>query len=63
MNTPHKRHSSHRRFLDFWNLVEREVPTELGIHLAVNHYETHTHLQFRAWIAAKCVSQRPQDRG
>ena len=46
-----KRHR-HEEFLSFLRLIDREVPTELDIHLVLDNYATHKHAKVKQWLAA-----------
>ena len=41
----------HQEFISFLNHVDRNVPTELDIHLILDNYGTHKHAKVRAWLA------------
>lgn len=41
----------HTEFLTFLKTIERNVPTELQIHLILDNYATHKHADVRAWLA------------
>lgn len=43
----------HQEFLSFLRHVERNVPTELDVHLIVDNYTTHKHAKVRAWLAKR----------
>jgi transposase len=45
----HQRHR-HQEFLGFLNQIEREVPTELAIHLVLDNYATHKVPKVAAWF-------------
>ncbi len=47
-----KRHR-HQDFLAFLRLIDKEVPTDLDIHLVVDNYATHKHPKIKAWIAKR----------
>ena len=40
----------HTEFLKFLRTIDREVPTELRIHLILDNYATHKHPTVRAWL-------------
>jgi DDE superfamily endonuclease len=41
----------HQEFVKFLRTIDREVPTELRIHLILDNYATHKHPTVRAWLA------------
>jgi transposase len=41
----------HQEFLRFLRTIDRQVPTEVTIHLIVDNYATHKHPTVRAWLA------------
>ena len=41
----------HQEFLKFLRQVEREVPTELAIHVILDNYATHKHPTVQRWLA------------
>lgn len=43
----------HQEFLSFLRHVERNVSTELDVHLIVDNYSTHKHAKVRAWLAKR----------
>jgi len=45
----------HQEFLSFLRRIDKEVPTELDVHLIVDNYCTHKHAKVRSWLA-----QRPR---
>ena len=47
-----KRHR-HEEFLEFLQLVDREVPAHLHIHLVLDNHATHKHPRVKAWIARR----------
>ncbi len=47
-----KRHR-HEEFLSFLRLIDREVPSELDIHLVLDNYATHKHAKVKQWLAAR----------
>jgi len=40
----------HQEFVKFLRAIDREVPTELRIHLILDNYATHKHPTVRAWL-------------
>ena len=40
----------HQEFVKFLRTIDREVPTELRIHLILDNYATHKHPTVRAWL-------------
>src|SRR5207342_2213651 len=40
----------HQEFVKFLRTIDREVPTELTIHLILNNYPTHKHPTLPAWL-------------
>src|SRR4029077_15422778 len=40
----------HQEFVKFLRAIDREVPTELRIHLILDNYATHKHPAVRAWL-------------
>ena len=57
----------HQEFLKFLSTIDREVPTDLQIHLICDNYATHKHDDVRhGWTntpASTCISPRPPRRG
>jgi putative transposase len=49
-----KRHR-HQEYLEFLRHIERNVPSEMDVHLVVDNYATHKHIRVKRWLA-----QRPQ---
>lgn len=47
-----KRHR-HQDFLAFLNLIDREVPADLDVHLVIDNYATHKHAKVKAWLARR----------
>ena len=47
-----KRHR-HQDLLPFLRRIDREAPTDLDIHLAVDNYATHKHAKIKAWLARR----------
>ena len=47
-----KRHR-HEEFIDFLRLIDREVPTELDVHLVLDNYATHKHAKVKRWLVAR----------
>lgn len=43
----------HQEFLSFLRHIEKNVPTELDIHLVMDNYATHKHPKVRAWLARR----------
>ncbi|MCK0438395.1 IS630 family transposase [Gordonia alkaliphila] len=41
----------HEEFLKFLTTIDREVPTDLQIHLILDNYSTHKHKDVAAWLA------------
>ena len=41
----------HREFIDFLNVVERQVPAGRVIHAVLDNYATHKHPKVLAWLA------------
>ncbi|MFI4980897.1 MAG: IS630 family transposase [Nevskiales bacterium] len=44
------RRHRHREWLAFLNMIDREVPAELDIHLIADNYATHKHAAVKAWL-------------
>lgn len=44
-----QRHT-HRQWLDFLRLLDREIPPPLALHLIVDNYSTHKHPKVKAWL-------------
>lgn len=42
---------THQEFLSFLQLLDREIPSDLALHLVVDNYATHKHANVRAWLA------------
>ena len=42
---------THREWLAFLKLIERETPLGLAIHLIIDNYATHKHPEVRSWLA------------
>src|SRR5216684_933617 len=49
-----KRHR-HQEYLDFLRQIEKNVPSELDVHVIVDNYGTHKHPRVKRWLA-----QRPR---
>ena len=47
-----KRHR-HQDWLAFLNLIDKETPADLDIHLILDNYATHKHPKVKAWIAKR----------
>ena len=47
-----KRHR-HQDFLVFLNVIDRETPEDLDIHLVLDNYATHKHPKVKAWLAKR----------
>jgi transposase len=45
----HRRHR-HQEFLTFLRTIDRNVPTELDVHLVCDNYQTHKTPQIRRWL-------------
>lgn len=43
----------HQEFLSFLNHLEKNVPSELDVHLIMDNYGTHKHPKVRAWFARR----------
>ena len=43
----------HQEFLAFLRLIDKEVPTELDIHLVLDNYATHKHAKVKEWLAKR----------
>ena len=41
---------THKEWLAFLKLLDRETPPELDLHLIIDHYATHKHPVVRAWL-------------
>ena len=41
----------HQEWIRFLNLINREVPTDLDVHLICDNYATHTHDQVTRWLS------------
>lgn len=48
-----KRRHRHQEFLAFLNHIERNVPSDLEIHMICDNYSTHKHPKVRAWLAKR----------
>ena len=42
---------THKEWLAFLKLLDRESPPELALHLILDNYATHKHAKVRAWLA------------
>lgn len=40
----------HQEWIKFLNLIDRETPPELDIHLIVDNYATHKHAKVKSWL-------------
>ena len=40
----------HQEWIKFLNLIDRETPPDLDIHLIVDNYATHKHAKVKAWL-------------
>ena len=40
----------HQEWIKFLNLIDRETPADLDIHLIVDNYATHKHTKVKAWL-------------
>ena len=47
-----KRHR-HQDWIAFLNLIDKETPADLDIHLILDNYATHKHPKVKAWIAKR----------
>jgi putative transposase len=47
-----KRHR-HQEYLDFLRQIEKNVPSELDVHVIVDNYGTHKHPRVKRWLAAR----------
>ena len=47
-----KRHR-HQEFLAFLRHIDKNVPTDLDVHLIVDNYVTHKHAKVKAWLAKR----------
>ena len=47
-----KRHR-HQDLIAFLNLIDKETPADLDIHLILDNYSTHKHPKVRAWMAKR----------
>ena len=45
----HARHR-HQEWIKFLNLIDRQTPAELDLHLIVDNYATHKHPKVKAWL-------------
>ncbi len=43
----------HQEFLRFLKRLDREIPTELDLHLILDNYQTHKHPNVQSWLAKK----------
>jgi transposase len=43
----------HQEFLAFLRQIDREVPTDLDVHLIIDNYATHKHAKVKAWLARR----------
>ena len=41
---------THKEWLAFLKLVDRQTPSELDLHLIIDNYATHKHPKVRAWL-------------
>ena len=41
----------HQEFLKFLRTIDRQTPKELDVHLILDNYATHTHLEVTTWLA------------
>lgn len=46
----HRRHR-HQEFLVFLRTIDAKVPGELGVHVVLDNYDTHTHDDVKRWLA------------
>jgi transposase len=42
----------HQEFLKFLRVIDKEVPSQLDVHLVVDNYGTHKHPRVRRWLAS-----------
>ena len=47
-----KRHR-HQEYLDFLRQIEKNVPSELDVHVIVDNYATHKHPRVKRWLALR----------
>jgi hypothetical protein len=47
-----KRHR-HQEYLDFLRAIDKNVPTELAVHIIVDNYATHKHARVKRWLAER----------
>lgn len=40
----------HQEWIKFLNLIDRQTPTDLDLHLIVDNYATHKHPKVQAWL-------------
>lgn len=43
----------HQEFLRFLNLIDKNVPADLDVHLVVDNYSTHKHQKVKRWLAKR----------
>jgi len=43
----------HQEFLQFLKHIDKNVPSDLDIHLVVDNYSTHKHAKIKRWLAAR----------
>jgi putative transposase len=47
-----KRHR-HQEYLDFLREIDKNVPSQLDVHVVVDNYATHKHPRVKRWLAAR----------
>jgi putative transposase len=48
-----RRHHRHQEYLDFLREIEKNVPSQLDVHVIVDNYATHKHPRVKRWLAAR----------
>ena len=48
-----RRRHRHQEYLDFLREIEKNVPSQLDVHVIVDNYATHKHPRVKRWLAAR----------
>jgi putative transposase len=48
-----RRRHRHQEYLDFLREIDKNVPSELDVHVIVDNYATHKHPRVKRWLAAR----------
>lgn len=43
-------HHTHKEFLSFLKIIEKQTPKELDLHIIVDNYATHKHPEVKSWL-------------